>query len=151
MDTQITRRLVRLPSQGRIAGVCAGIAAYLDVDVTIVRLAWVTLSIVPGAFIGGVVAYIAACLIMPVSQEPGIADGRKRLTRSTTDRKIAGVCSGLAEYLDLDPTVVRLAWAMLTIWPGAIVLGFVAYLVAWFVVPEGSAGSVASAKLATTA
>jgi phage shock protein C len=151
MNTQIPRRLVRLPAQGRIAGVCAGIAAYLDADVTVVRLAWVILAIVPGAFIGGAVAYIAACLIMPVSQEAGVADGRKRLTRSTTDRKIAGVCSGLAEYFDIDPTVVRLAWAMLTIWPGAIVLGVVAYLVAWFIVPAGSAGSVANAKLATTA
>jgi phage shock protein C len=140
-----------VPAQGRIAGVCAGIAAYLDADVTIVRLAWVILSIVPGAFMGGVFAYIAACLIIPASEEPGKADNRKRLLRSTTDRKIAGVCGGLGEYLEIDPTVVRLAWAVLSIWPGMIVLGVAAYLMAWFIVPEGSAGSVANAKLATTA
>src|SRR5262245_15270573 len=153
METaQTSRRLYRLPSEGKIGGVCAGIAAYLNVDVTVVRLAWVILSIVPGAIIGGVVAYIAACLIMPVSGAPGFADEkRRRLTRSVTDRKIAGVCGGFAEYFDLDPTVVRLAWALLTILPGAIILGIVAYLVAWFIVPEGSTGSVSSAKLATTA
>ena len=46
------------------------------------------------------------------------------------------MCGGLAEYFKVDSTVVRLLWAMLTIFPGAIVLGIVAYLVAWFIMPE---------------
>jgi phage shock protein PspC (stress-responsive transcriptional regulator) len=61
--------------------------------------------------------------------------GARRLTRSTTDRKIAGVCGGLAEYLKVDSTVTRLVWAILTIVPGAIVLGVAAYLLAWFIMP----------------
>ena len=95
------KRLYRRSSSGRIAGVCAGIAEYLDADVTLIRLAWVVLSIVPGGFVGGLVAYIAAWLIMPDSSLPAEADGETRhlrLTRSTADRKIAGVCGGLAEY-----------------------------------------------------
>src|SRR5204862_8297263 len=43
------RRLTRSKTQGKIAGVCAGIADYLEVDVVLIRAAWVVLSIVPGA------------------------------------------------------------------------------------------------------
>src|SRR6266446_1544978 len=134
------RRLVRRSSAGRIAGVCAGIAEYLDTDVTLVRLAWVVLSIVPGGFVGGLVAYIAAWVIMPdATIRAGVDGGVRRLTRSRVDWKIAGVCGGLAEYLGADSTVVRLIWAVLTVVPGLIVLGIAAYLVAWFIVPGSSA------------
>ena len=143
------KRLFRKSAAGRIAGVCAGIAEYLDTDVTLVRLAWVVLSIVPGGFIGGIVAYIAAWAIMPDAS--ALADagaGGHRLTRSTVDRKVAGVCGGLAEYLHVDSTVVRLVWAVLTVVPGAIVLGVVAYLVAWFIMPKSRAAREATAPSA---
>src|SRR5881409_3118435 len=105
--TDLSRRLVRLPAHGKLGGVCAGLAEYLDADVTLVRLVWVVLSIVPGGFIGGIVAYVAALLIVPVSSAVGAAP-RARIMRSTVDRKIAGVCGGLAENLHVDSTVVRL-------------------------------------------
>ena len=134
------KRLYRNSSAGRIAGACAGIAEYFDADVTLVRLVWVVMSIVPGGFIGGLIAYIAAWAIMPDSSIPAEADPvTRRLTRSTTDRKLAGVCGGLAEYFSVDSTLVRVTWAILTIIPGAIVLGIVAYLVAWFIMPERAA------------
>ncbi len=133
-----TRRLMRRPSHGRIAGVCAGIAEYFDTDVTIVRLLWIVLSIVPGGFVGGILAYLAAWIVMPDAGVATHADpdrGAARLTRSVTDRKIAGVCGGLAEYLRIDATLVRLVWAVLSIVPGAIVGGVIAYLLAWFIMP----------------
>jgi phage shock protein C len=134
------KSLYRRSSAGRIAGVCAGIAEYLDVDVTLVRLVWVVLSIVPGCFVGGAIAYIAAWLIMPDSTAPAsLETGSRRLTRSRTDRMLAGVCGGLAEYLGVDSTVVRVVWAVLTIIPGAILLGVVAYLVAWLIMPTAAA------------
>lgn len=134
------KRLYRNSSSGRVAGVCAGIAEYLDADVTLIRLVWVVLSIVPGGFVGGIIAYIAAWAIMPDANLPAdVENSPQRLTRSTVDRKIAGVCGGLAEYLKVDSTLVRLVWAVLTIMPGAIVLGVVAYLVAWFIMPESPA------------
>ena len=134
------KRLYRNSSAGRIAGVCAGIADYFDADVTLVRLAWVVLSIVPGSFIGGLVAYIAAWAIMTDSSVPASTEAEtRRLTRSTTDRKIAGVCGGLAEYFNVDATLVRVIWAILTIIPGCIVLGILAYLVAWFIMPDSPA------------
>jgi phage shock protein C len=63
---------------------------------------------------------------------------QKRLMRSSVDSKIAGVCGGIAEYMDVDPTVVRLVWVLITFFSG-IVPGLVAYLVAWLVMPEAPA------------
>jgi phage shock protein PspC (stress-responsive transcriptional regulator) len=137
------KRLVRISAAGRLGGVCAGLAEYLDTDVVLVRLVWVVLSIVPGALIGGALAYLAAWVLIPDSPLPAAARGeRRQLKRSTTDRKIAGVCGGLADYFGVDSTVVRLAWVIGTIVPGAIVFGIVAYLVAWFITPEESATGI---------
>jgi phage shock protein C len=133
---------VRLPDEGRVAGVCAGLAAYFDADITLVRLVWVTLSIIPGVFIGGIVAYIAAWLLTPVA---GPQDHRltvKRLARSETDKQIAGVCGGLAEFFGVDSTIIRLAAVIIAIYPGAVIGGLVAYLIAWFIMPAGSAGTL---------
>ena len=131
------KRLFRRSSSGRIAGVCAGIAEYLDADVTLVRLLWIVLSIVPGSLIGGLIAYLVAWIIMPdaAGPAPEVPDAR-RLRRSIVDRKIGGVCGGLAEYFGLDDTVVRVGWAILSVVPGAIVFGLIAYLIAWFIMPE---------------
>ena len=125
-----------MPNEGKIAGVCAGIAAYFDADVTLVRLAWVILSIVPGVFIGGLIAYVAAWILMPIAgaHEQGAFAGR-RLVRSETDKKIGGVCGGLAAYFGVDSTIVRLVCVILAIYPGAVICGVIAYLIAWFIIP----------------
>ncbi len=57
----------------------------------------------------------------------------KRLYRSRRDRMIGGVCGGLAEYLDTDPTIIRLAFALSILLGGA---GVIAYLIMWIVIPE---------------
>lgn len=56
----------------------------------------------------------------------------KKLTRSTTDRKIAGVCGGLAQYLNVDPTVVRIIF-LAALLCGSF--GFWAYLIVWLAAP----------------
>jgi phage shock protein PspC (stress-responsive transcriptional regulator) len=107
------------------------------VDPTLVRLVWIVLSIVPGVIIGGVLAYLLAWLIMPeAGAEPAHRASGARLFRSHADRKIGGVCGGLAEYLHVDPTPLRLLWVILTVLPGAIAGGIIAYLVAWVVIPS---------------
>jgi phage shock protein C len=115
------------------------------VDVTIVRVAWVILSIFPGALIGGVVAYAAAWLIMPEGTTTASAVARSRLVRSANDRKIGGVCGGIASYLGVDSTLVRLAVVILSIYPGAIVCGIIAYLIAWFIIPPEAASTLQAA------
>jgi phage shock protein C len=62
----------------------------------------------------------------------GVAD---RLYRSRDDRMLAGVAAGVAEALDADPSIIRIAWALLAIFTGGI--AFVVYIVMAIVVPEG--------------
>lgn len=62
-------------------------------------------------------------------------DTPKRLTRSRTDRMIAGVCGGLAEYFDLDVSIIRILFVVLTIFTAAFP-GILVYIVMWIVVPE---------------
>jgi phage shock protein PspC (stress-responsive transcriptional regulator) len=138
-ETGQPQRLTRRPSEGKLGGVCAGIARYLDTDSTIVRLAWVILSVVPGFVIGGLIAYAAAWALLPVDGSEARAGTVRRLQRSTMDRKIAGVCGGLAEYFGVDSTLVRIAAVVLSIYPGAIICGVLVYLIAWFVMPAAPA------------
>ena len=66
----IGRRLARVTYNKKIAGVCAGLAKYFDTDPTLVRLAALTLGLVSGGL--GVLAYVAAWIVMPVETEPGV-------------------------------------------------------------------------------
>ena len=56
----------------------------------------------------------------------------KKLYRSSRNKMIAGVCGGLAEYLNIDPTIVRLIWALV----GLSGAGLVAYLICALIIPE---------------
>jgi phage shock protein C len=60
----------------------------------------------------------------------------RRLERSVTDCKIAGVCGGLAEYWDMDPTMVRLIAVLLVLFPVPFVPAILGYFVAWIVIPK---------------
>src|SRR5713101_4565374 len=73
----------------------------------------------------------------PASIPPTAYAGRKRFVRSTNDRKVAGVCAGVADYFDMDPTLVRILWALATLIPGP---NIIAYLVIWIAAPEGATG-----------
>lgn len=59
---------------------------------------------------------------------------QKKLYRSTTDRKIAGVCGGLADYFDADATLVRVGFVILTLLGGFP--GFLTYFILWLVISE---------------
>lgn len=60
---------------------------------------------------------------------------KKKLYRSEKDKKIAGVCGGLAEYFDIDPTLVRLAWIFLVF---CVDTGILAYIIAAIIIPTKS-------------
>ena len=59
----------------------------------------------------------------------------KRLTRSMTDRKLAGVCGGLGQFMNIDPTMLRLLVVFVGIATGIVPM-LIAYVVAWVIVPE---------------
>ncbi|MGH2678322.1 MAG: PspC domain-containing protein [Actinomycetota bacterium] len=58
----------------------------------------------------------------------------RRLTRSTTDRRLGGVAGGMAAFWDIDPTLVRVGWVV----AGIMAWGLLAYILLWLVVPEGT-------------
>ena len=62
------------------------------------------------------------------------AESARRLTRSSRHKMIAGVCGGIAEYFDLDPTVVRVAFVLVSIVSVAFP-GILAYIILMFVMP----------------
>jgi phage shock protein PspC (stress-responsive transcriptional regulator) len=70
------------------------------------------------------------------------SNGTKRLYRVREGRVVAGVCAGLAAHFGIEPTLVRLAFALFTVFGGA---GVLLYLVAWIVIPEedGDGSSIA--------
>ena len=63
----------------------------------------------------------------------------KRLMRSSRDKKIGGVCAGLADYFDLDPTIVRIVWLLAIFFAGT---GFLVYIVLWIALPLAPATPV---------
>ena len=62
----------------------------------------------------------------------------KRLYRSRDNRVIAGVCGGLADYLNVDATMVRVVTALVTLFGGS---GILAHIILWIVVPEAPGGA----------
>jgi len=86
----------------------------------------------------------------PEASAPGYSPATcttKRLMRSSTDKKIAGVCSGLAEYFDLDPTVIRLVWLLLVLFAGT---GVLVYIILWIVLPLAPASIVPTSSTSAT-
>jgi phage shock protein C len=62
----------------------------------------------------------------------------KRLVLSASDKKLGGVCGGIAGYMDIDPTIVRLLTVVLALFT-AVIPVLIAYLLAWIIIPRGQA------------
>lgn len=60
----------------------------------------------------------------------------RRLYRSTTDRKLAGVCGGIAEYLNVDATIIRLAWLVGSFFMAFFIGGLILYFIASLIIPD---------------
>ncbi len=238
--SDVTRRLYKSRRDKIIDGVCGGVAEYLNMDPTIVRILWILLTFMGGS---GIILYIAAMIIVPpnpahVNLPPSerVARGRsdaavlfgavfiilgglilldnlhfvpwhfwrlswetviaivlilgglllilrppsterppvspptipateppagtptegspvgstaaageaqsetqstfseRRLYRSSTDRKLLGVCGGLAEYLTIDPSIIRILWVVLCL--ASIGIGIILYIAMAIIVPE---------------
>ena len=59
----------------------------------------------------------------------------KKLTRSVSDRMLCGVCGGIAEYLDVDPTVIRVAYVALSLFSAAFP-GLILYIILALIIPQ---------------
>ena len=137
------RRLMRSRADRTCAGVCGGLAAYIDWDPTIVRLLWILAIFLTSGM--ALFAYIVFWFVMP--EAPAYAHTEEeftrenRLTRSRDERMLAGVCGGLAEFLGMDTTLMRVLWVVATFISGGVTL--IAYPVFWLVMPES--GRITSA------
>ena len=92
-------------------------------------MSWI-MSIAAGLAIG----YFVYQMI--VSRNGGVKT-TGRLHKSVKDRKIAGVCGGIAEYLNADPTIIRLVFALMVLGWGT---GVLAYIACALILPEGDGG-----------
>ncbi|MBL7727267.1 MAG: PspC domain-containing protein [Dinghuibacter sp.] len=161
--TQVKRgRLYRNADDQVIGGVCSGIAAYFNIDVSLVRIIWAILVFAGGT---GVLLYILLWIFVPERKVQTTVE--RRLFRNPDDRMIGGVCGGIASYFGIDVWIPRLIFAFPFIisiiaalfraishdwWgPGFIFTGsfggttLMAYIILWLVIPE--AGTV-SEKMA---
>ncbi len=98
----------------KICGVCAGLADYFGIDPTFMRFIVAEIAFFT-ALIPAFIIYLIMAVVIP--QAPADYQPQplnKRLTKSS-DKKIAGVCGGIAEYFNIDATIVRLVFLLLFI------------------------------------
>ena len=101
----------------KICGVCAGIADYFGVDPTIVRFIAAEIAFFT-ALIPAFIVYLIMAIVIPQAPADYVPNNTsKRLTKSN-DKKLAGVCGGIAEFFNIDSTLVRLLFVLLFILAG---------------------------------
>jgi phage shock protein PspC (stress-responsive transcriptional regulator) len=134
------KKLHRVYGSKKIAGVCAGLGEYFDLDPLLFRLLFVI-----SVFFGGVGLIVYVLLWIMVPETPGAGEqpptAAKRLHLSRADRKIAGVCGGLGEWLDVDPVFVRVAFVLLALACG---FGVLLYFLLWMLAPRAPAAPAAN-------
>ncbi len=138
------KKLHRSQTDKMIAGICGGLGELFGVDAAAIRLGLVFVVAVlvllyrsPVGILPVVLAYGVGWIIIPVAPaeaERREAGATKRLVRSRTDKKIAGICGGLGEMLSVDPTLIRLAVVFIGL-VTAILPILLAYLVGWAIIP----------------
>ncbi|MFW5746040.1 MAG: PspC domain-containing protein [Nanoarchaeota archaeon] len=85
---------------------------------------------------------IGAILYFALKERPQKKSSKKRLTRPVNDRILAGVCAGIAEYFETDPTLIRLAWVVLSFM--SVGTGLLLYLIAALIIPKQHGGKKSS-------
>ncbi|HEX8332394.1 MAG TPA: PspC domain-containing protein [Segetibacter sp.] len=157
--TEPRGRLYRNENDKMLGGVCSGIANYLRVDPTILRIIFAVITF--GGFGLGFVAYILLWIIVP--SKPLVASLKKRLYRNPEDRVIGGVAGGLAAYFNIQVWVPRVIFALPLIFgiiisvfqnvfgdynpfPAVVFSSFgstllIVYVILWIVIPEANSAS----------
>jgi len=134
------RKLHRLTEDRKLAGICAGLGEYFDLDPVFFRLFFLATLLFGGL---GALAYLLLWIMVP-EKPPAQGEPRpvRRLVLSNSDRKVAGVCGGLGEWLEIDPIFFRVAFVVLALVCG---LGILVYIALWFLIPRSSTAHTANA------
>jgi phage shock protein PspC (stress-responsive transcriptional regulator) len=126
-------KLFRSERYRTIGGVCAGVAIARGYSITLTRL--IALFLLSTGF--GLLLYFVLWLVLPRASSAGIDEPlslpHDRLQRNASNRMLAGVCSGLAEFFKLDVSIVRIVYLIAVLCAG---VGILPYLYAWFAVPQ---------------
>lgn len=122
-----------LSSDKKFLGVCGGVADYLNIDPTLIRIAVACLAIYT-AIIPALIVYVVLSFVFPQQPEGyTVVSGGKKLIKSQKNRKFSGVCGGLAEYFGIDATVIRLIFALCVLFLG---FGLTIYIVCLALMPS---------------
>lgn len=128
------KRLYRDRWDRKVGGVLGGLGQYLNIDPTLLRLAYVFLAILTG-LLPLIVAYLIAWLIMPDGPKLFVKPKYKKLYRSRKNRKISGICGGLATFTKIDATLLRICLVVACLMTGVFPLIF-AYFAGMLIIPE---------------
>lgn len=131
------KRLYRDTKRKLVGGVASGIAHYFSIDPVWIRLAFIvllfdvfiTFSVSPIAFI----VYIVLWIAVPGSNDLEEDKSMKKLYRNPDEKVIGGVANGIATYLDIDVTVIRVLFVLSVFLGGS---GLLIYIVLWIILPE---------------
>lgn len=116
----------------KFLGVCAGLAEYFNVDPLLIRILVVCIALAT-AVIPTLIIYVILGLVFPAAPQDYVSvEPSKKLTKGK-DKKLAGVCSGIAAYFGVDPTIVRLIFALATLFIG---YGISTYIVCCIMMPS---------------
>ena len=122
-----------------ITGVCGGLSESFGINAMIIRLVFLITLFFGGT---GIIAYLVLFAILPKNhQEKDIIDiepepeeeMKNKIYRKWDDRMIAGVCSGIAQYLKWDVSLIRIAFVIMSFIGGA---GVILYAIFWFMFPN---------------
>lgn len=138
------KRLYRSQKDKNIAGICGGLGQMFSIDSMLIRLAVIFIAVglvlINGAagILPLAIAYVVGWIIVPVAppEKDTVEVGMKKIYRSQTDKKIAGICGGLGEIFSIDPTVIRLGVVFIGLATGVFPI-VVAYIVGWMIIPVG--------------
>ena len=117
----------------KLSGVCDGIGKGLNIDPTFIRIIFVSLALMT-AVVPVLIAYIVCALVLtqPPEGYVEVENSYKKITKGK-EKKISGVCDGIAKYFGIDAMIVRLIFVALTLWIGG---GIMAYIVCMIMIPD---------------
>lgn len=124
---------IYLGKDKKLAGVCDGIGKGLNIDPTFIRIVFVSLALMT-ALVPVLIAYIICGLVLtqPPEGYVEVENSYKKITKGK-EKKISGVCDGIAKYFGIDAMIVRLIFVALTLWIGG---GIMAYIVCMIMIPD---------------
>ena len=128
------RRLYRDRWDKKIAGICGGLGRLLSVDPTILRLGLLSLCLFTAIF-PLILLYLIGWALIPLGPRTYVQFSSRRLYRSRVNRKLAGICGGIAEMTTIDATIIRLIVVVVALITGIVPLTII-YILGSLIIPE---------------